>query len=187
MYRKIKVKIKGVTPLLMNKLNPEDLKAKTRSRLKQFNPEEEARKSAYIDVINGKRQLYIPSEAIFRAMINASGIYRTRKMSLKGILAGSIRIEPEKIPLGKDKYEIDIRPVRIQKDAVLRARAKVPNWEAEFFLIYDDELIKDSEILLRILKDAGKRFGLLDYRPQTGGPFGVFEVVEFKEIRKKAK
>ncbi len=180
MFGKIRVKIKGVTPLLMNKITPERLKKSKKTKFDRHNPEEEARESAYIDEINGKKQLYIPSEAVFRCIINAAGIYRTKKMGMKNLLAGGIRIEPEKIPLGTDKYEIDTRVVRIQRDAVLKSRAKVTDWEATFYIIYDRTILPNVELLKEIIKDAGRRFGLLDYRPQKGGYFGVFDVVEFE-------
>ena len=65
---------------------------------------------------------------------------------------------------------------------MLRSRPKIPKWEATFYIIYDKTFLPNVDILRQILSDAGKRFGLLDYRPQKGGPFGVFEVVEFEVI-----
>jgi len=138
-YKKIEVKIRGLTPLLMNKLNIESLKSKSRMRMETYDPEVEAEKSAYIAEINGKRQLYIPCEAVYSMTINTAKQYRVRRMSLASLLAGTMRIEPEKIPLGTDKYEIDLRAVVIQKQRVLKARAKVPEWKATFYIIYDSE------------------------------------------------
>jgi hypothetical protein len=186
LYGKIRVKIKGLTPLLMNRLTPEKLKRQTRAKTEEFDPEVEARESAYIDVIDGKSQLYIPAEAVYGMIVTAATAYESGDVSLSSVLAGTIRIEPEKIPLGTDKYEIDIRPVRVPPGRrtaarVLRARAKVPTWEAEFTIIYDKEMLgKVIGDLRKILEDAGRRVGLLDFRPQKRGWFGTFAVEEFK-------
>jgi hypothetical protein len=185
-YKKIRVKIKGLTPLLMNRLNPDDLNVRTTKRLGKPDFEGEAERSAYIDKINGKKQLYIPSEAIFRCILNASTFHRIKRQSFTGLLSGTIRIEPEKIPLGTAKYEIDIRAVVIQRSRVLKARAKIPNWEAEFFIIYNNDYLSQViDKLEEIIKDAGIRFGLLDWRPQKKGNFGTFEVVSFEFIEGK--
>jgi hypothetical protein len=75
--------------------------------------------------------------------------------------------------------------VNIQKSRVLKARAKIPKWEAEFDIVYNRILGDDAfvaETLRKILEDAGTRVGLLDYRPQHKGWFGTFEVVEFKTV-----
>jgi len=183
-FGKVRVKISGLTPLLMNRLNPDSLKHKSRLQLKEYNIEEEARASAYIDEIDGKTQLYIPGYAIYSMIINTAKQYRTRKTSLSSLLAGTIRIEPEKIPLGTDKYEIDVRPVMIKKDRVLKARAMLPKWEAEFFIIYNKQMLPINviETLKTILEDGGLRMGILDYRPQHKGWFGTFEVKAFEVL-----
>ncbi len=182
MYGKIHVKIKGLTPLLMNKLNPESLKRQSRLKTQEYNIEEDAKNSAYIDEINGKKQLYIPGYAVYSMIINTAKQYRSRRTSLSSLLAGTIRIEPEKIPLGTDKYEIDVRPVVIQKNRVLKARAKIPNWEAEFDIIYNKRVLTENIVktLKTILEDGGTRMGLLDYRPQHKGWFGTFTVEKFE-------
>jgi hypothetical protein len=186
-YGKIYVVIEGRTPLLMNRLTPEKLKVENRSGknteiIQQYDPVEEAKKSAYIDVIDGKETLYIPAEAVYQCILNASKIYKSGKSKMRDLLAGSIMIEPEKIPLGTKDYEIDIRAVNIKGSRVLRGRAKIPKWKAEFYIIYDKTLLSDIKLLRTILEDAGVRVGLLDYRPQKGGPFGTFIVTKFEEV-----
>ena len=184
LWGKIRVTVKGLTPLLMNRLNPEDLKSKSRRKLQETDFERQSEKSAYIDEINGKRQLYIPNYVIYAMILHTAKQYRARRISLSHLLAGTIRIEPEKIPLGTDKYEIDIRPVVIQKSRVLKARAKVPNWKITFYIIYNKKYLPENipETLKTILEDAGVRVGLLDYRPQHMGWFGTFEVEKFEVI-----
>jgi hypothetical protein len=184
MYGKIKVTIKGTSPLLMNRLNPESLKDKGPTFKKQYDPEEEARKSAYITKVNGKEQLYIPSYAIYSMIIKTATRYKEkgRRSSVSGLLAGTIRIEPEKILLGHCDYEIDERPVVIQRSRVLKWRAKIPEWTATFTIVYNRKILTDTVIktLATILEDAGARMGLLDYRPQHKGWFGTFLLEKFE-------
>jgi len=183
LYGKIRVKIRGLTPLLMNRLTPEKLKRKTTPKTREFNPVKEAEESAYIDVIDGKRQLYIPAEAVYGMIVTAASLYRSGRIPLSSLLAGTIRIEPPKIPLGTDKYEVDIRAVVVQKARVMRARAKVYPWCAEFTIVYDREMLgRVLGDLRKVLEDGGRRVGLLDFRPQKKGWFGTFAVEEFEVV-----
>lgn len=182
-FKKINVRILGITPLLMNRLNPESLKSKGRMRMENYSVEEDARNSAYMAEINGKKQLYIPQEAVYSMFINTAKQYRIRRTSLSALLAGTLRIAPEKIPLGTDKYEIDARAVVIQRQRVLKGRAKLEEWSAEFQLIYSTRLPEGIEPTMKeILEDAGIRMGLLDYRPQHRGWFGTFVVEKFEPL-----
>jgi len=180
-YKKIDVRIRGLTPLLMNRLNPENLKSKSRMKMERYSTEDDAAKSAYIAEIDGKRQLYIPQECLYSMIINTAKQYRIRRMSLVSLLAGTMRVEPEKVPLGTDKYEVDERAVVIQNQRVLKGRAKVKEWSAKFQLVYDSKRLPEGieATLKEILDDAGTRMGLLDYRPQHKGWFGTFVVESF--------
>jgi hypothetical protein len=180
-YKKLDVVIKGVSPLLMNRLNPESLKTKSRMRMENYSTKTDAKNAAYMAEIDGKMQLYIPREAVYSMLINTAKQYRVRRVSLSSLLAGTMRIEPEKIPLGTAKYEVDERAVVIQNQRVLKGRAKLSNWKAAFQIVYDCRFLPTGiESTLRtILEDAGKRMGLLDFRPQHKGWFGTFEVESF--------
>jgi len=180
-YKKIDVEIRGLTPLLMNRLNPESLKSKSRMRMQEYNTTDDAANSAYIAEIDGKRQLYIPQEALYSMIINTARQYKIRRMSLASLLAGTMRVEPEKVPLGTDQYVVDERAVVIQKQRILKGRAKLPKWSAKFQLVYDSRRLPPGieATLKEILEDAGTRMGLLDYRPQHKGWFGTFAVESF--------
>lgn len=188
-YKKIDVKIRGLTPLLMNRLNPDSLKSKSRMRMENYSTTDDAAKSAYMAEIEGKKQLYIPQEALYSMIINTAKQYRVRRMSLSSLLAGTMRVEPEKIPLGTDKYEVDERAVVIQNQRVLKGRAKLPKWSAKFQIIYDSKRLPEGieATLKEILEDAGTRMGLLDYRPQHRGWFGTFVVESFTSEAEQRK
>ena len=186
-YKKIDVEIRGLTPLLMNRLNPDSLKSKTRMRMQDYSTVDDAAKSAYMAEIDGKKQLYIPQEALYSMIIGTAKQYKVRRMSLASLLAGTMRVEPEKVPLGTDKYEVDERAVVIQTQRVLKGRAKLPKWKAKFQLVYDSRRLPDGidATLKEILEDAGTRMGLLDYRPQHKGWFGTFAVESFVPVEKE--
>jgi len=186
-YKKINVEIRGLTPLLMNRLNPESLRSKSRMRMETYSTDEDAKNSAYMAEIGGKKQLYIPCEAVYSMIINTAKQYRVRRVSLSSLLAGTMRVEPEKIPLGTDKYEVDERAVVIQRQRVLKGRAKLPKWSAKFQIIYDARRLPEGIVstLKTILEDAGTRMGLLDYRPQHRGWFGTFAVDNFTLEKEK--
>jgi len=179
--KKIDVKIRGLTPLLMNRLNPESLRSKSKMRMENYSTANDAEKSAYMAEINGKKQLYIPQEALYSMIIGTAKQYKLRRMSLSSLLAGTMHVEPEKVPLGTDKYEVDERAVVIQNQRVLKGRAKLPKWAASFQLVYDSKRLPEGidATLKEILEDAGTRMGLLDYRPQHKGWFGTFTVESF--------
>lgn len=180
-YKKIDVEIRGLTPLLMNRLNPESLKTKTRMKMENYSTTTDAANSAYMAEIDGKKQLYIPQECLYSMIINTAKQYKVRRMSLASLLAGTMRVEPEKVLLGTDKYEVDERAVVIQNQRVLKGRAKLPNWKAKFQLVYNSKRLPEGiDVTLKeILEDAGMRMGLLDYRPQHKGWFGTFAVESF--------
>ena len=146
--------------------------------MKNYDPVEDAEYAAY-KTEDG--DLYLPMEAVFSMMIYAAGAHKIGRRSMKSYLAGGVRVEPEQILLEPNEYEVDLRAVVIQRARVVRARPKIRNWKAAFTLIYDDDILT-PEPLREILDDAGKRVGLLDFRPQRNGWFGTFNVTKFNQL-----
>jgi len=179
-FKKVNVTLKGVTPLLMNRCDAERLMKKQTTVKKTYDPAEDAEKSAYLAEIDGRRQLYVPALNVYTMMLQSCGRKKIDKFNAKGVLAGVMRITPDKIPLGTDKYEVDIRPAVVMRARIARARAMVPEWDLSFTIIYDADTITNPEIFREILDEAGFRMGLLDYRPQHMGPYGTFTVSGFK-------
>lgn len=181
MIREIRVKIKGNSPgLLMN--NPKSMENDSgpSGPGKKYPPEKEAEIRAYR---KKDKELYVPAESIYRSMLNAASAFKVKNRSVAGILAGSVKIEPYELGLGTDKYEIDIRSVNIKKcGRIMRARPKIYPWEVEFCIIFDEDF-SSEEILKKVLEDAGKRIGILDFRPQKKGPFGTFEIAGWKKTK----
>ena len=189
-WGKVEVEIKGLSPLLMHRCTVETLTKPSRGAKgkEAYDPEKLARESAYITEIDGKEQLYIPSEAIYGLILNAARSYhpKGKRYSMATVLAGAIRIDPEKIPLGHCKYEIDERVVRnkVTGARLPSARAKIPEWHVAFSIFYYRSSFTPLRLeqMHTILVDGGVRFGILSYRPQHRGPFGTFTVEKFNIV-----
>lgn len=149
---------------------------------KVYDNKEEAEKVAYR---NKKKELYVPARCIKAALLNAAAWYKFGKKSAKQILAGCTRIEPGDIVLtngnGKvlKKYEIDLRPVVVQRARILRARPLIEDWQLSFTLIYNEKMIGNPDQIREMFEEAGQRIGLLDNRPQKYGENGTFRVKKF--------
>lgn len=189
MYGRMKVHIRGLPPgLLMNQLTPEKLQSKAPGpKKKEYDVEKDAAASAYIDTIDDERQLYIPAEAFYSMILGTAMRYKEKgkRSSISYLLAGTIRVEPVKIPLGHCDYEIDLHTVRVPPRTgarVVRSRALVPDWEAFPEIVYNKDVLPSNigETMHAILIDGGIRTGLLDWRPAKRGPYGTFEVLGFE-------
>lgn len=178
--KEIEVEIEGITPLLMNSpkamLEPEP---EIKQAKKKYIPEEEAEKVAYR---NAQGKLFVPSTAIKGSMVNAAAYKKAGKYTLRPLIAGGVRIKGFEIILDTQEYEIDARTVVIQRNRVLKWRPRINKWKLKFVLIYNDKLLSPNPIQTCLI-EAGERVGILDFRPQKLGEFGMFKVTKFEEIK----
>jgi hypothetical protein len=174
MNKRIRVKIQGISPLLMHAypMNP----VKNPEKLSR---EEQAEMAAYRDPQN--RQLFIPGVAVQTALVAAATYSKGKgRASLQKVAAACLMVDPERCDLGVETYEIDARPVVVPatKGRVVRYRPRLEKWECSFCVEYDPELMTEEQVRT-IVDDAGCRVGLLDFRPAKKGPFGRFMVTEW--------
>ena len=172
----ITCKIKGISPLLMNAFPMEPLER----GWEKWNKEKQAAISEYRNPDTGN--LYIPGVAIQRCMINGGSYSKGKgRASLIKPVAACVIVSPERIDLGVKEYLIDSRPVVVPatKGRIIRNRPRLDEWECTFEIEYDEELLSNEQVR-QVIDDAGKRVGLLDFRPEKKGPFGRFIVVEWK-------
>ncbi len=177
----INVVLKGRTPLLMHNIAGADLERKSRKAVLVSNPEEDVKKTLYMAEHNGKPELYVPANAIYAMLLRAASGYKVQKKSAVSLLAGTMRIEPEKIWLGTDKYEIDARSTVNPSTGgrIMTYRGKLPTWTLKFQIVYTPEYC-DPELIKKVLEESGFKVGLLAYRPANKGWFGTFEVEKFE-------
>lgn len=170
---KAQVTIKGLSPLLMHAYPMVAIKG-----IDKMVPEQQAEHAAY-RTPEGK--LYVPGMAIQRTLVNGAKFSKGKgRASLQGNVAACVMVTPEHVLLGQDNYTIDSRPVVVPatKGRIVRHRPRFEQWELTFDIEWDEELLSEKEIR-QVVDDAGKRVGLLDFRPQNKGPFGRFIVVKW--------
>jgi hypothetical protein len=180
------VRIVGVRPLLMHRPKLSDMQPKRRSEIPT--PEQEAREALYTD----GDLIVIPSLNVKAMLRDAGRNYKIpqRKATYGAYIRAGIDIEPSPyIPLlnpktnqpyrvSKREWKIDVRPVVVQTNRVLRARPRFDEWALEFKITNLDPGLLKRDMIYRILVDAGKFYGLGDYRPE----FGRFKVEKFEVV-----
>lgn len=177
-----RVQIRGRPPgILMHNIEAM-MKQLERSKVRRSNQkptkEEDAEESAY-RMESG--ELYIPAKAIFGSIVRAGMGMKFGKFAAKSILA-TIRVFPEKIPLGTKEYEIDVQSVVVQHARIPRARPLIREWSVEFFVVFDTHFMKADDLQV-VIHDAGKRVGILDFRPEHLGQYGQFRMEKFEEVK----
>ncbi len=174
--------ISGLSPLLMHAPTAilDQTEQSPRSRTK---PGPEMAERAAYRTADG--YLCIRADHIRMAMVNAAKHlkYHGRRTIRADVSRGVRIIDPEFLILRNGEPltawdEIDIRPVNIKGNRVpaYRPMVKLP-WSAEVRLEFDQAYIPGPKFLAEILSHAGYYVGIMDYRPERGGPFGRFEVV----------
>jgi hypothetical protein len=172
------VRIEGVKPLLLHA--PTGLGGKPRLRRgEHLDPKTEAESYLYKDA---EGRIVIPAVNIKACIREAGRNYRVagRRTTFAAMIRAALDIKPfPHVPLIHDGWEVDIRPVVVQGNRILRARPRFDTWALEFTIENHDPTVIHSDTLRRILTDAGKYYGLGDFRPE----FGCFIVKEFKPAK----
>ena len=183
----VKFSIIGITPLLTHSTRGMVIQAERGPAKGKHvpTPEEEAELGTYIpdDGIG----FGIPGIAIRNSLIKAGGQWQVpgqKMQKMGGRLAPSIVgpgiVLPLLSPKGErlEAYEIDVQRAKVQRNGVMRARPRFDQWRVDFVIDYDEELVPGgADIIGNILEDAGRRVGIGDYRPETKGMYGRFEVL----------
>jgi hypothetical protein len=172
------VRIEGVSALLMHRfaMAEEDAKSKARDQKKN---QDKVQEYLYLD---GKT-LVQPSTHIIGALKKAGAKFQVvgqGKQTYKNLMgSGAVLVIPDMIPHEIQDWEIDRRPVVVQRARIVRERPMLKQWALSFEIEYDDDEI-DRNTLKEILDFAGRRVGIGDFRPEKGGPFGRFIVTQYK-------
>lgn len=184
----VEVTIKGTSPLLMNRhpLPEEDVVITERPGSPpehKWEPEFERTKYKMED---GK--LYQPAVCIHKCMEKAALNFQIPgkgKKTYRDMIAAEAFVEPDMIIHKIQHCVADRRWVRIKTAAIVRTRAKLPEWELDFrIVVVQDQL--PEEALNKILQYGSQAVGIGDYRPQKGGPFGRFMIVKFEKVEESA-
>ena len=178
-----KVKIKGVSPLLINRPSMLIGDISKDNKPQTNDPKAMADSKLYI---NPDGKLYQPSTHLSGALIEAG---KHKKVVGKGeatyskIVGYAVQIEPFEIIHKKQEREIftvlAVNPNTKGRNPLHRPMLR--DWELDFQVIFDEEQVPSS-IMQELFEIAGKIVGIGDWRPAKKGPYGKFQVVEFKEL-----
>jgi hypothetical protein len=169
------VVIKGISPLLMHRYPLQAVEA-----IEKRTREEQAEYAAY-RVDGPASNLYIPSVNMQRSLVRAAAYSKGKgRGTLQKQAAACLLVSPAVLDLGTREYAIDSQRVVVPatKGAVVRHRPRLDQWEVNFELAWDPDLLSEQNVR-RIVDDAGARVGVLDFRPERGGPYGRFMVVSW--------
>ncbi len=169
------VKIVGTKPLLMHAPTGIGDKPKLR-RGEHLDPKTEAESYLYRDE---EGNIVIPSVNVKACIRDAGRNYKVsgRRTTFAAVIRAGLDIKPFPfIPLFHNGWKIYSTTVVVQRNRILRHRPKFDDWSLEFQIINQDPTILHKDTLKRILEDAGKYYGLGDYRPE----FGLFKVENFE-------
>lgn len=181
-YDRIKITITGTRPLLMHAIPP-NFGEKKNTRGVQPNPKEEAEAALYKDKDG---TIIIPSLNILSSLRKAAGDYKIpgkARKTFRDLIFSGIQITPTYIPLNcngtnpNEAWQIDLQPVNIQRNKIVRARPRFDEWGLSFRIDIVDNLIQ-PKVLQDMLESSGRFIGLCDYRPL----FGLFKVDRFNKI-----
>ena len=195
--KSVEITIIGVTSLLQHRFGEAAQVATTKTtratHIQEEDPRVIAEKGANIDKAG---QHYFNAAAILRLLREAGGAHKQRgsRKAVKWLIPGAVQLVDDVIyirsaPDGKPDgimktCEVDSRPVTIPatKGRVMRHRPRYDQWAAKFRLRINEDVLAE-ETIHQLLEEGGTRIGIGDYRPEKGGPFGTFRVVEWRSSK----
>ena len=176
MEEKYSVTVRGISPLLSNRMDIEPIKKKKKAG-EGYDNQGDAEKALYKD----DGVICQPSIHFEAAMVKAASNYKipgAGKKTYKDAFKGGIIINPLMIPHKIPIWKLDLQSVVVGRARIIRARPRFDSWELDFEITNIDERIL-QDVIKDCLVDAGKFVGIGDYRPK----FGRFEVIKFEKIR----
>ncbi len=176
---KISVTIEGTTPLLFNRFRDVAIEGKSKKRTGAMTVSDVEDK-LYIY----KDKPHIPSVYLKNCITEASKQFKIigkGKSTYSKIVASTVDIMPDMIPLQADKYEVfrisAVNPMT--KGRMMTERPRYNKWKATFEIIVNDPAVPIN-VINEILEHGGKYVGIGDWRPDKKGMFGKFLISEFK-------
>lgn len=179
------VTVQGIKPLLTH--NPASMQVTPSSTKGSRIPTREAEAEAGTYRTADGAGFAITGDAFRKCLLDASTAWKSGRGSMLRNVAHIVVVEELVTLLSHSgdplrHYDIDARTVVVQRSRVLRARPRFDEWQCQFTIEYDPQLIADSEALIRILSDGGNRLGVGDYRPATRGYYGRFRVIDWRVV-----
>lgn len=178
---KLHTRLKGLSPFLMH--NPSGMARGAELGRKVIpTPEDEAKASRYL-LPDGN--FYVKAIAVRNSILSGAKGYRVRKMRASDIIAGALLIINQEFPLLRDdapingeNYSVDTQRAVVQRQGILRSRARIElPWEIDCLFEYDSDLV-DLSVIKQVANNAGKVVGVGDYRIEKKGCYGRYELAD---------
>ena len=185
------VTIAGLSPLLMNRFPIETARvpggknAGTSShRGSEGGPADQAAPRLYADE---KGNLFIPGANVLACLVEAGKFLKSGRSKLttmkSSLVPAGVAVEEARCGLGTKEWAVDSRRVvnPATGGGMICHRPMLAQWGLSFHLSVDADLFA-GELVRQLVCLAGKRVVLGDFRPSRRGPFGRFELAEWKEV-----
>jgi len=197
---RIKVRIVGITPLIMHAIPDELLfpgtgqsggkpgKARSVHGGEEDEPREQAAKGLYTD---GKGVPVLPLDNLSKCITQGGQFHKLGQKKIttrdSSLVPAAIMIEGDNFPVKPGKWEVYSKMVtnQVTKGKVPSHRPRFDEWTIEFVMTVDTTMF-GLDLTRAIVDDAGSKIGLCSRRPETKGPFGRFRVDRW-EIEKLPK
>jgi len=175
--KRLKIRIKGTSPLICNKFSESQQKAILDKQMKKAkvgkeakDPEKQYQESLYV-MDDGR--FGFPASGFKKAMVRAAK--NTDIMPMTDA-RGAFHVMGTYCPIkGKPQKRRDT--VRLATGvADIRFRAEFQDWESELDIVYNANMVSDDQ-LAQLVNSAGFSVGVGDWRPEKNGSFGMFEVM----------
>ena len=189
MLAEIKVKIVGVSPLLLHNGQTADPTNKFSRQMKEISGKRKKTDEDYAEMsriewfaglyVNHSKQIILPASLFEASIYDGAKKSKLGKAFKSAVFVyddaildiGEKYKDPEDL-WSQEKYR-DVRGVRIGQARVMRTRPILHTWSAEYVISFDDEQVNLSDVQ-RAINDAGSKCGVGDFRPR----FGRFELAE---------
>jgi len=180
--KEIKIKIEGVSPLLVNRFLDSQIVDKIKKRTgeqKGIPPKDK------LYEVNGKP--YLPARYFEACLIEAAKQFKIAgkgKSTYSKYIGATVHIEPEALMLSPNQWEpYTIAAVNPNtRGRMLVTRPRFNEWGTEMTVTCEEDSIS-TDTIQRIMEYAGRFVGVGDWRPEKKGKFGKFRLVSVKEVK----
>lgn len=182
----IVMKVQGLPPGLLLHAYPKGgvHSGANKPKNQKVDPKVEAEKCLYLDhqgrpAIPSRNFQKCISTAVTRFMHGRKGTVAKSTLRVKGME------EPDFCHLDTPGWDVDERMARtsgIGNTPYPCIRPLFSDWTAEFLITYPENHFDDKYIIQAVMW-AGKAVGVCDYRPEKGGDFGCFKVMDVKGVK----
>ena len=182
MMKEMLIRLKSSCPLIMHNGQTADPLNWYAKELKKLSSNKKKTEEIYKEMArlewraslytNADGRLVLPNELIEATIHNGAKAAKKGKDFKAGVFVnedalldiGNKKTADELID--EQKYRF-IRAVRVNQARVMRTRAIFNQWQTQFPVIYDDEVVSEDDVV-RAIAQAGTRVGFCDWRPKYG-------------------